>query len=441
MSTDAVTDSATALMPDAAASEFLHSLEKPAHVLVAISGGSDSTGLLIALAERLKSHPHENITLTAATIDHGLRAASADEAREVAALCALHGISHFVRRWEGQKPETGIMAAAREARYTLLADLASSIAADVIVTAHTLDDQRETMVMRGKRRLDDGAGTGIADAVLFDRRIWVVRPFLACRRADIRAYLKTRGVSWLDHPSNEDRKYERVRTRMDLAREPAAETPVDGGADRAALSGRAAAWLDEHVAIHANALCVIGRSGLSADEAVVAYALSYLAAVFGGRNYGLARAQLDHVLAFVNGASHGRRTAGGVVFDLRRDALYLMRESRNIADVSVLPGEKGNWDGRFEIENSGSAPVRVSAWGAANATILPANLPGGVTQRAGAAMPSIAVEGGEEAAIVVLRPHLAPFDRFLTRFDLTFADRLSVAFGREAYRRLPLSAL
>jgi len=118
-----------------------------------------------------------------------------------------------------------------------------------------------------------------------------------------------------------------------------------------------------------------------------------------------------------------------------------MRESRNIADVSVLPGEKGNWDGRFEIENSGSAPVRVSAWGAANATILPANLPGGVTQRAGAAMPSIAVEGGEEAAIVVLRPHLAPFDRFLTRFDLTFADRLSVAFGREAYRRLPLSAL
>ncbi|MFK0162040.1 tRNA lysidine(34) synthetase TilS [Rhizobium sp. NPDC090279] len=441
MPIDAVTGGATALTPEAAASEFLHSLAKPAHILVAVSGGSDSTGLLIALAERLKSYPHENITLTAATVDHGLRAAAADEALEVAALCAARGISHFVRRWEGEKPETGIMAAAREARYALLAGLAFDISADVIVTAHTLDDQRETMVMRAARRAQGAYGTGIADAVLFDRRIWIMRPFLACQREDIRAYLKTHGVPWLDDPSNEDVKYERVRTRMDLARQPVAEPPADGGADRAALSRRAAAWFDDHVAIHASALCIIDRSGLSADEAVVAYALSYLSAAFGGRTYGPARVQMERVLEFVNGAKSGRRTAGGVVFDLRRDALYLMRECRNIVAVSVSPGEKGNWDGRFEIANSGSAPVVVSASGAENATIFPANLPKGVVQRARAAMPSIAPAGSSGAAAVALLPYLAPFDRFLTRFDLTFADRLSVAFGREAYRRLPLSAL
>ncbi|MGY5779045.1 tRNA lysidine(34) synthetase TilS [Rhizobium sp. LEGMi135b] len=441
MSIDAVTGGATALVPERAISEFLHSLSKPAHILVAISGGSDSTGLLIALAERLKSHPHEDITLTAATIDHGLRAAAADEALEVAALCSSRGIAHFVRRWEGEKPETGIMAAAREARYALLADLASDISADVIVTAHTLDDQHETMAMRSARRGQGGHGTGIADAALFDRRIWIVRPFLACRRADIRAYLETHGVSWLDDPSNEDTKYERVRTRMNLASEPATEPPADGGADRAALSRRAAEWLDEHVAIHAHALCVIDRSALSANGAVISYALSYLAAVFGGKPYVPGRAQMERVLEFVNGANPGRRTAGGVVFDLRRDALYLMRESRNITSISVSPGEKGNWDGRFEIENSGSTAVCISAHGAENAAIFPQILPKGVVQRARAAMPLVVAKNGAGTAKVALLPHLAPFDRFLTRFDLTFADHLSVAFGREAYRRLPLSAL
>ncbi|AYG67190.1 MULTISPECIES: tRNA lysidine(34) synthetase TilS [unclassified Rhizobium] len=443
MSTDAVTAGATALMPEAAATEFLQSLSTPAHILIAVSGGSDSTGLLIALAERLKSYSFRDITLSAATIDHGLRAAAADEAREVAALCASRGISHFTRRWEGEKPRTGIMAAAREARYELLADLAAEISANLIVTAHTMDDQRETMVMRRKRLLEDvgGIGTGIADAMLFDRRIWIVRPFLACRRVDIRAYLEMHGISWLDDPSNEDMRYERVRTRMELEADPVESLSGDEGAGRAALSEKAAAWLDDHVTIHANALCAVDRSGLSADKAVVAYVLSYLAAVFGGRTYAPGRAQMERILEFVNGTDPGRRTAGGVVFDLRRDGLYLMRESRNIAPLSVPSGKKANWDGRFEIRNCGPTPVSVSASGAENATIFPSNLPKGAVRRARAAMPLIATEAGTKAGSVAVEPRLAPFDRFLTRFDLTFADRLSVAFGRQAYMRPPLSVL
>ncbi|NKJ33623.1 tRNA lysidine(34) synthetase TilS [Rhizobium sp. SG570] len=443
MPTQAVTGAATARTPEAAASDFLHSLSKPAHILVAISGGSDSTGLLIALAEQLKSSPHSAITLAAATIDHGLRAGSTDEALEVAALCALRGIPHFVRRWEGEKPKSGIMAAAREARYGLLADLASEISADVIVTAHTLDDQRETMAMRAARRGEggDGMGTGIADAVLFDRRIWIARPFLACRRMDIRAYLDKHGVSWLDDPSNEDSRYERVRTRMRLAREPAPALFVDGGANRAALSAKAASWLGDYAAIHASALCVIDRAAFSSDETVVVYSLSYLAAAFGGEAYGPGRGQMERILDFVTTGSPGRRTAGGVVFDLRRDALYLMRESRNIEPLTLMPGARAIWDGRFEVVNPGPAPVHVRACGAEGAAFLPPDLPRGAAQRARAAMPLIEADKANMAADVTISPFLAPFDRFLTRFDLTFADRLSVAFGREAYRRLPLSVI
>ncbi|MBM7050185.1 MULTISPECIES: tRNA lysidine(34) synthetase TilS [Rhizobium] len=443
MPSQAVTGAATALTPEAAASDFLRSLSKPAHILVAISGGSDSTGLLIALAEQLKSSPHSDITLAAATIDHGLRAASTDEALEVAALCAFLGIPHFVRRWEGEKPKSGIMAAAREARYGLLADLASEISADAIVTAHTLDDQRETIAMRAARRgeSEDGIGTGIADAVLFDRRIWIARPFLACRRRDIRAYLERHGVSWLDDPSNEDSRYERVRTRMRLAQDPTPALFVDGGANRAALSAKAALWLDDHVAIHANALCVIDRAAFSLDETVVVYALSYLAAAFGGEAYGPGRGQMERILNFVNAGNPGRRTAGGVVFDLRRDALFLMRESRNIEPLTLMPGARGIWDGRFEVVNPGPTPVHVRACGAEGAAFLPTDLPRGAVQRARAAMPQIEADKANMAADVTISPYLAPFDRFLTRFDLTFADRLSVAFGREAYRRLPLSVI
>ncbi len=441
MSGDAVTGGATVLLPEDAASEFLLSLSKPAHILVAISGGSDSTGLLIALAERLKSFPHEDVTLSAATVDHGLRAEAADEAREVAVLCASRGISHFVRRWAGKKPATGIMAAAREARYELLTDLAAEISASVIVTAHTMDDQRETMTMRSKRRPQGEGGTGIADAVLFDRRVWIARPFLACRRMDIRAYLTTKGQSWLDDPSNEDMRYERVRTRADLVQDQAEAMPADGAADRVLLSGKASAWLDDHVTIHSHALCVIDRSAFAAEESIAAYALSNLAAAFGGKAFGPGREQMQRILGFIRTGNSGRHTAGGVVFDLRRDALYLMREGRNIGALSLMPGEKGCWDGRFEVLNSGRAPIRVRACGAEGMATFPPNLAKGAVQRARAALPLIEAEGAAVASASAVTPYLAPFDRFLTRFDLTFADRLSAAFGRGAYRRLPFSAL
>ncbi|MBB5572849.1 MULTISPECIES: tRNA lysidine(34) synthetase TilS [Rhizobium] len=427
-------------MPDAAAADFIHSLFKPAHILVAISGGSDSIGLLVALAEQLKSFPSSNIALSAATIDHDLRSGSADEARDVAALCASLGVPHVVRRWEGEKPKSGIMAAAREARYGLLADIAAELSANVVVTAHTLDDQRETLAMRAAR-LNEGegtAGTGIADAILFDRRLWIVRPFLACRRADIRAFLTQRGISWLDDPSNEDVRYERVRTRKRLAQDAAPSLAQDSGAARAALSTDAAAWLERYATVHAGVLCVISRDALAADEVVLSYALSYLAAVFGGGPYGPGRERMRRILDFIGEGEPGRRTAGGVVFDLRRDGLYLMRESRGIQPLVLASGADGIWDGRFWIANHGPASVRIEAAGVKGTAEFPEGLPKGAVQRARAVLPQMVADDGENAASAVIVPYLAPFDRFLTRFDLTFADRLSTCFGREPYVRPPL---
>jgi tRNA(Ile)-lysidine synthase len=427
-------------MPEAAAADFIHSLFKPAHILVAISGGSDSTGLLAALAEHLKSLPNSDLTLSAATIDHGLRAESAGEVCEVAAFCASLGIAHVIRRWEGEKPKNGTMAAAREARYGLLADIAAEISANVIVTAHTVDDQRETLAMRTARLNEGeaGAATGIAEAMLFDRRIWIVRPFLACRRVDIRAYLEGRSMSWLDDPSNEDVRYERVRTRKNLSQEPALFPLPDAGAARAALSDAAAAWLGDYVTVHAGALCAISRKALAADEAVIAYALSHLAAVFGGEPYGPGRERMRRILDFIGEGRPGRRTAGGVVFDLRRDGLYLMRESRDIKPLVLAVGVAGVWDGRFRIVNHGPAIIRVEAAGLMGTMEFPDGLPKGAVQRARAVLPKVIASDEGATMSVTITPHLTPFDRFLTRFNLTFANRLAACLGRETYMPPPL---
>lgn len=427
--------------PAAAAARFLHSLFKPSHILVALSGGGDSVGLLVALAEAIRAGGHAH-GLSAATVDHGLRPESADEVRDVAALCGRFGIPHQSRRWDGEKPKTGLMAAAREARYELLAEMAEAAGADIIVTAHTLDDQQETLAMRGARMAADtlGFAKGIADAVLFDRRIWVVRPFLSCGREGIREFLIERGVRWIDDPSNEDMHYERVRVRAVLRDSDAAE--LLGIDSRAAmdLSRQAAEWLDSHVRIHAGLLCEIARGALVANPRVIFYGLSHLTAVMGGQPFGPNRDTLVRIIDFLAKGELGRRTAGGVVFDLRRNALYLMRESRNITPLRLTPGARGIWDGRFDVVNRGSAVVRIAAEAAPASFSLPASVPNGVAQRVRMAAPDICLDadcGHVDNDNVSIASRLAPFDRFLTRFDYTFADRLALSFARTPYLSPP----
>ncbi|PDT01260.1 tRNA lysidine(34) synthetase TilS [Rhizobium chutanense] len=483
-----------ATSPQQAILQFLTSLQSPARILVAISGGSDSTGLLLLLDEAVKAAPHLQFSLCAATVDHALRAGSEDEAREVAALCASLGIFHTVATWRGDKPKTGIMAAAREARYGLLAEAAEAFGADLIVTGHTFDDQRETLAMREMRT--EQISTGIADAVLFDRRFWILRPLLFSTRADIRTFLRERGAGWIDDPSNEDMNYERVRTRRQLSANTSAEKDVRAAwAERLALSSAGAEWLDRHFTLHGGLLGQVMPDGLRQDRAVLDYALGRLTAVFGGQPFAPGRAHMERILAFATGSDPGRMTAGRVVFDLRRDGLYLARESRGILPLVLQPGEAGVWDGRFEVANGSASSVGIEAVGVGakpRSSLIPVLVTGIQPPRVGAVNDSIMREessapkdlgaldscdkhrnegeGGtatlpktavkraiaaspivlplEESAptarsegYVRLTPYFAPFDRFLTRFDFIFANRLSAVFATAPYARPPLRSI
>ena len=106
------------LSPNAAVTQFLHALNRPQRLLVAVSGGSDSLGLLFALNSALKSaaypHPH---TLVATTVDHGLRPAAMEEAQQVAALCQSLGIRHAIMRWKAETSSPSTSPAVTSGRW------------------------------------------------------------------------------------------------------------------------------------------------------------------------------------------------------------------------------------------------------------------------------------------------------------------------------------
>jgi tRNA(Ile)-lysidine synthase len=130
-------------------------LSKTRVLILGVSGGPDSTALLW-LAARWRARRKHGPTLIAVTVDHGLRPESAREARVVKRLAHELDVTHRTVRWSGKKPASGIQQAARDARYRLLADAARKAGARHVLTAHTLDDQAETVLFRLAR------GSGIA---------------------------------------------------------------------------------------------------------------------------------------------------------------------------------------------------------------------------------------------------------------------------------------
>jgi tRNA(Ile)-lysidine synthase len=134
----------------AEAKTLFASLARAKALVLAVSGGPDSTALLV-LAARWRAALKRGPKLVAVTVDHGLRPSSAAEARAVKRFSRSLGVSHRTLRWQGRKPETGLQQNARAARYRLLASVARSAKAGHILTAHTLDDQAETVLIRMSR--------------------------------------------------------------------------------------------------------------------------------------------------------------------------------------------------------------------------------------------------------------------------------------------------
>jgi tRNA(Ile)-lysidine synthase len=188
------------------------------HVLVACSGGPDSTTLLHVL-HRLRNEL--GITLCVASIDHGLRAESVTEVEQVEAFVSTLGVPFYSTRVDLTIEGVSIQARARELRYRALQEIAHSHGAARIAVGHTQDDQAETVLARMLR----GAGVRGLGGIEARRSDGVIRPLLDCRRSDVRAYAAGRELPFVDDPSNHQRAFERVRLRHEVLPMLAAEDP------------------------------------------------------------------------------------------------------------------------------------------------------------------------------------------------------------------------
>jgi tRNA(Ile)-lysidine synthase len=191
-------------------------LARAASLILAVSGGPDSTALLV-LAARWRSARRTGPKLLAVTVDHGLRRSSASEARAVKRLAQALGVPHRTLRWQGRKPATGLQEAARDARYRLLAAAAHKAKARHVLTAHTLDDQAETVLIRMSR----GSGlTGLGAMAVASplpartkHEVMLIRPLLDLPKARLIATLEHAKIAFADDPSNRDPRFTRARLR------------------------------------------------------------------------------------------------------------------------------------------------------------------------------------------------------------------------------------
>jgi tRNA(Ile)-lysidine synthase len=410
-------------------------------LIVAVSGGSDSLALLLLLEAFLKKTVPA-IRLVAVTIDHGLRPEAAGEAQYVAEICRGRGIFHRTMRWQGDKPKRGIPAAAREARYDLLAEAAAAERTDLLLTGHTCDDQLETVAMRKAR--GDGRGlAGMASATLFDGKVWILRPLLKTARAELRAWLAERDIRWIDDPTNVDRSYERPRIRGSLPG-PEDETALRVAEDAARermRQGQLAAALVEHHAFRAGpGLLRLDPHFASEPAQAGICALRMLLAVTGGTAQLPDAERTSRLFEQLSLPKH-RATLSRSVVDVRRAGIFLHRERRGLPEVRLVD-RPVIWDGRFRIEPPPNGTMRISLGRLSPLAegLEAAEAPESLVRAALATEPRLDPLGNHpgqsEGGIV---PILAPWARFLPGFDLAPYAALAKLIGAKAAPRPPFA--
>jgi tRNA(Ile)-lysidine synthase len=415
------TDAAAPLDDDAFAALMtpLGPFERAPLVAAAVSGGADSLALTLLLARWARARGGSVVALT---VDHGLRPEAAGEARQVAFWLAARGIAHRALAAPVPLPSHrgGLQAAARAARYALLADWCRDAGCLHLCTAHHREDQAETFLLRlGRGSGLDGLAAMAPVADLGACRL--LRPLLDVPRARLAATLDREGQAWIEDPSNRDLAYARVRLRKAWPALDALGLSAGRIADAARHLRRVRAVVEAEVAALAARAVVIHPAGhalldpvplaAAADEVAMRLLARVLAVVGGGaytpRLDGLERlaVALRAVVGASGGFGRGRTLARCRVVGWR-DRVLVCREPAALAPPVAVPSEGAAtvWDGRFRVTALPSAPsgLTVGALGSEIADIVPAALRRAVPGPARPALPALRDGAGR----LLAAPHL-----------------------------------
>ncbi len=344
-------------------------------IALAVSGGPDSVALAHLVA-RWREEGGVKPEVTVLTVDHGLRPGSREEALFAGRVASDLGLPYAILTWAHPvAPTAGLQAKARSARYDLMAAYCHAHAIEALVTAHHLDDQAETFLMRLKR------GSGLDGlAAIPEDSVWagivVLRPLLDLPKARLAATLGEAGLDWVEDPSNRDPRFERARmrasgdalTKLGLTPEALARSAQRLRRARAALDQAATDFLYRHGVMNKAGFCLIAPEALMAAPAEIALrALGRAVTAVGGRTKPIRLAKLEALLAALSETPGKTHTLGGCRLGPAAGKLGVFRETRGVGLpwLRLAPGERALWDNRFTVElgEDEAKPVTVRALG------------------------------------------------------------------------------
>lgn len=333
------------------------------HIALGVSGGPDSIALMLLLKDWVASRGGR---LTALTVDHLLRPDSTLEAAQVATWAAEAGIPHHILSWTGSKPQAGIQAAARRARYELLTSWCRDNDVLHLATAHQRDDQAETVAMRRARNPDEHHGLAGMSQIAARNGVRLIRPLLSIPAGTLQAYLAARGHGWIDDPSNRQTRFERIRWRQGL------EGPLPSAAD-------IRAWGERRVTDEASVADLLMRSShihdagyvlidldpwRNAVPAIRVQALGQLVAMVAGLDYLPAKPALKRALDGLLEAGPVQSLGGALLGNWRGQGL-ICREAADLPEeiVTLCPA-RFTWDRRMAVATTaGAEGLRIGGLG------------------------------------------------------------------------------
>jgi tRNA(Ile)-lysidine synthase len=307
-------------------------------------------------AKTLKNPPKIDVL----TVDHGYRPAAADEARQVVVWAEALGLKAHVLTSRDGKPDSGLQQKARALRYRLMGDWCRKAGVELLVTAHTREDQAETLLMRLARGSGVVGLSAMAPEGVSEDGLPIARPFLEVSGARMRATLRQAGHPWIEDPSNENSQFERVKLRkmmpklaeIGLTSEALARSASRLGRAASALKRSSEALIGEAVELHPQGYGLVDLQRFRAEDTEIRIlALQELIKILGGSNELVQLSEIERLESWISSGAGQARTLAGCRIARRSRTLVIGREPGRIGEnpVPLPPSGQVIWDRRFAI--------------------------------------------------------------------------------------------
>ena len=354
---------------------------KQSRLAIAVSGGADSMCMAAVLRA---ARP-----IVALIVDHGLRSSSAAEAKLTAERLTVLGIDNEILTWQHEQiPVANIQANAREARYALMRDWCAAQKISFLCTAHHMDDQAETVLMRLARGSGVYGLAGMAGTRDLGQGVILVRPLLDVPKKRLTATLAEKNIEWVEDPSNQNEAFDRVKARRLLADPPLAGLQAERltataqrlRRSRDALEFYQRRWLAEAVDFFEAGYALLDKSKFAdVPEDIYLRALNSVIQFSGGGGYAPRFEKLQRLSSSLLSDDFSGHTLSGVQFAPFSSGKILV--TREVSAMEASKKIRGNteWDGRFIISEEAKSPkhtLLIGPLGDAGRKLITENLSG-----------------------------------------------------------------